>query len=360
MLHHVAIRHRGLAMPLRVGSIHHDLFSGSQSRRQDPWLGGPDPLWFSALSTPKAGSTVLKTKARRDPLAFDKLPVDSDAFMNAAFPERLWEAKANAFFVRNPVFRLEEFVDAYTSTEHSRHAARKALQYYVRAGRLEGVLRGVYAVADVTVDSLLLASRITSRAVLAYGTALWFHRAVVGVDRCAILSRAPRRGTQSFTHRGFEYRIVAPPKALVSAGKAELGIGTATYEGQRVEVTSLERTFADCLDRLQLGPGIDETFQAFNSTDSELNAHAIADHVERLQSRICAARVGMMLQTHPKYRSQRDVLRRLQQLRPKSPAAVIPGDPDTWFVSNWNVMLPRSIYNRMVATCGPFWARERF
>src|SRR5581483_2897389 len=147
------------------------------------------------------------------------------------------------------------------------------------------------------------------------------------------------------------------PKALAASANPRAGIITSKHLGQRVEVTSLERSFADCLDRLDLGPGFNETLEAFNATETALDANAIADHVERLDSRICAARVGMMLQSHPTYRTQRDVLRRLHRLRPKSPAPVIPREPDTWFVSNWNVMLPRSIYRRMVATCGPFWAR---
>lgn len=88
-----------------------------------------------------------------------------------------------AFFHTHPVFRYEEFarLKAELGT-YNLQAARKALLYYTKAGRLLNIRRGVYAVVSpnvtpdqVLIDPYLFASKASNNSVLAYHTALELH-----------------------------------------------------------------------------------------------------------------------------------------------------------------------------------------
>jgi predicted transcriptional regulator of viral defense system len=275
---------------------------------------------------------------------------DSDDFVRVAFPEVVWQTKASAWFARHTVFRVEEFIGSYAEVGRSRRAAVLALQYYVRKGQLLNLRRGLYAVEGTPPDPLLIASRLTKDAVLAYGSALWFHKLSPGEDLCAAVSRST---AATFDYRNVTYRVVPAPLSL--NGHEKSGVHHVHHLELPVSVTTLERTFVDCLDRLNLGPGVGAIFQAFNDCEQELDPDAIADHAERLQNRVCAARVGLMLQSHRVHRSARDALRRLYRMRPGSPTYAVPGAQDCFFVARWNVMIPRPLYNRLHAVCAPGW-----
>jgi predicted transcriptional regulator of viral defense system len=287
------------------------------------------------------------TKAKK-PVSLGQNLDDDDVF-NAYFPERVWQAKANAFFSLHPVFRHEEFIEEYTGTGHTHNAARAALQFYVREGRIRNVRRLLYVVEDIVVDGLLYASRITADAVLAYGSAMTFHGYMLGQEVWPVVARLP---APVFRDGSFACRIVEKPEKR----DREHGVSRALRNGVPVRVTSLERTLVDLLDRPDLGASMEELFEAFCTNDWDVDLSLMAGHAERIDSRVCAARLGLMLQTHPRHRGARTILKRLYRMRPTAAACAVPGIRNECFVQGrWNLVMPRAFFRRVEARSGEGW-----
>jgi predicted transcriptional regulator of viral defense system len=275
--------------------------------------------------------------------------LDDDDVFNALFPERVWQAKANAFFSLHPVFRREEFVEEYVGTGHSQKAAGKVLEHYVRRQRVRNVRRHLYVVENVNVDPLLYASRITTDAVLAYASALTFHTKWLTTDLWPVIARLP---APIFTDSFFRCRVIAKPDKE-DRGSA---VQQERLHGVTVRVTRLERTLVDLLDRPDLGPSFEELLFAFCDNAWNVDPSVMAAHAERINSSVCAARLGLMLQTHPRYRTWGTTLRRLNQLRPTTPACAVPGIRQECFVQGrWNLVLPRNLFRRISARSGEGW-----
>lgn len=202
------------------------------------------------------------------------------------------------FFARTPFFTREEFARHYVEDGHRWSSVEEALRYYCATGRIVRVRRGLYASYAVDWDPFVLAAKLAPDPIIAYEGALAFHR-LRGVEHSMPIAAA--RPIAPFAFDEIVYRATPHP---LPRGEEHQYTSTQPRWDVTLRVTSPARTLVDCLDRLHLGPGFVETFEAFASQpDFEINFNEVVAYALELRSRVTAARVGACLWGHLRWNS---------------------------------------------------------
>ncbi len=197
------------------------------------------------------------------------------------------------FIATHPVFRFEELQAVRVAAGRSPAGTSAVLRYWVRSGRLRSIRRGLYAsyLTDDR-DPWLVGSRLTRDAVMAYDAALSFHGFTGPGHGMSYLTL--ERG-RPYSFNDTEYRPVLVPRRLRRLRDWGGGVATVERHGLPLRVTTVERTLVDLLDRLDLGPGIEEVWRAFE-TARGLDVDFMATYAQKLGSAVCAGRLGFFLE----------------------------------------------------------------
>ncbi len=237
---------------------------------------------------------------------------------------------------------LQSLLDAdYSRNERTREAV---LSQHVRQGHLIRVRRGLYAVVPpgtdpqtFPVDPYLVAGKLADDAVLAYHTALEVYgRAHSVFERFFFQSNTSLRPT---TFRNYHFQCVLFPKPLRETNKQDFATKTIERLGCEIQVTTLERTLVDLLDRPDLGGGWEEIWRSLERIEY-FDLDLVVEYVNLLDNRTTAAKVGYYLQQHAETLMVEDRhLRPLRKRRPKQPHYLERGKSGT-LVSDWNLIVP--------------------
>ena len=261
--------------------------------------------------------------------------------------------KLNDFFSKHPVFTVAE-LDEYLRTRGSgnRKVRTSMLTYHRRQGRIVPVRRGLYAVVppgadpeSVPVDPYLLASKLTSDAVLGYHTTLeFFGRAYSVYQRFFYLSKRP---SAPLRFRSYEFKGILVPKALRDKGKESFGVKSAEREGIPVKVTDLERTMVDVLDRPDLCGGWEEVWRSLESIEY-FNLDEVVEYTLLLGNSTTAAKVGFFLEQHQDSLMVKDPhLDPLRELRPRQPHYMERNKRHGGrLLPEWNLVVPETVLKR--------------
>jgi predicted transcriptional regulator of viral defense system len=257
--------------------------------------------------------------------------------------------KLKEFFEIRAVFThvaLAEFLDS--AGPRSARTRESLLAYYVRAGRLIRIRRGLYATVppgvrprDCRVDPYLLASKMADDAVLAYGAALALHAA--WSEPPARLVYLTRRASRPVWFRRHRYRGAFFPKALRDAGNEVTEVESARRAGTDIRVTSLPRTMVDMLHRPRLCGGWRNVWRCLHGVDA-VDVERVVRYALLLGNATTVAKVGFYLN------KRRDVLgvddaslAALQRHRPRRPHYLVRGDgAGGRLVAEWNLVVPAS------------------
>jgi predicted transcriptional regulator of viral defense system len=256
--------------------------------------------------------------------------------------------KLDAFLAKHPVFTVEE-IDRFLGASHNPLTRKALLQYHLESGRLIHVRRGLYATvspghsaASFVVDPLLITSRLSTAAVLAYHTALQFHGVAQSVRNQFIALTHDRRSS-SVNFRGGVYQSVAAPAPLRQSAGFDLGVESGDRSGLTVRVTGLERTLVDSLDRPLLAGGWEEIWRSFQDV-GYLDVDLVTTCVLAYGNAALAAKVGYFLESNRNaLRVDSSRLERLREYRPKQPRYLDLSARGGNFVSSWNLIVPISI-----------------
>jgi predicted transcriptional regulator of viral defense system len=260
----------------------------------------------------------------------------------------------DTFLASRPLFTTHELDDFLATLrpvgEATLATARQSLlSYHRQAGHVLPIRRGLWASVPAhrtpgqqPIDSLLVASRLTLDAVIAYHGALTLHGLAHSLRQEVVVLSA-----QSFVNplrfRGTLYRAVPPPSELPSAEALTLGVETWNRQGLDIRVTSLERTVVDCLDRPSLSGGWEEVWRSLESLDAYLDFEKLIDYALKLQTATTAAKVGYFLSqsaVQKRLKVPEAALDRLRASLPKR-AHYVQRGVSSKFMREWNLLVPR-------------------
>lgn len=254
---------------------------------------------------------------------------------------------ALAFFADRVFFSRDEFAAAYAAAGHSASSVHEVLAYYSGTGVLISIRRGLYLVAGATFDPFVLPSKLHPRAVIAYDGAAAFHGlAGVGNSFCFLSPRALPRYTINETI----YRAIADP-SVTKADPKHPTIHAYPHGKQKLAVTSYERTLADCLDRIDLGPNVtDLALRFFGAVERRLDLRRLQTYATEHCGAVGCARLGLLLSGHPRYREARDVLDALAaKVQARTTYATHDREPGGTYYARWRLMVPKALSDHIPA-----------
>lgn len=253
---------------------------------------------------------------------------------------------ARSFLASRRVFTTEEFGSALALERRSRDSL---LAYHRRRGHVLPIRRGLYWVVqpgetseNCAVDPFLVAAWMTDDAVLAYHTAMEFHgRAYSGFSELQYQTARVARPT---TFRGWQFRAVRFPKALLAVGQPFFGVESHDRGGQTIRVAGLERTLVDVLDRPDLGGGWEELWRSLEMVEF-FDLDQVTEYTLLLDNATTAGKVGWFLELHRKnLMVEERHLQPLRQRRPRQPHYVsrMNAGP-TRMIPAWNLVVPEAL-----------------
>jgi predicted transcriptional regulator of viral defense system len=261
--------------------------------------------------------------------------------------------KTQDFFSIHPVFTYDEFVE-FLSKKDSRNVKTREsiLSHYTKTGRILRVRRGLfltvpqgYAPETCPVDPFLLASKMAPDSVLAYHTALDLHGKAYSVRED--LFYLTGSGSRLLNFRGQRYRGVAFPRKLVGKRLESFGVDTVERSGIDINVTSLERTLVDVLDRPSLGGSWEEIWRSMEMVEF-FDLDRVIEYAAHLGNATTAAKVGFFLEQHKStLMAHDDHLDRLMALKPAQPHYMVHKERKSGrFMKRWNLVVPEEILER--------------
>src|SRR5512143_3560615 len=149
------------------------------------------------------------------------------------------------FFANNPVFTLDEAAKVL-SPDGGHSSTLNRLKYYLKAGRLKPLSRGVYAVVPPAAsidrfqpDPILVASVIQPEGVFSHHSALELLGVAHSVWRQCTLYVSQRR--RPMVVNGTTFRFMEHPACLRGRGW-QLGVRKTERQGRLLWTTGPERT----------------------------------------------------------------------------------------------------------------------
>jgi predicted transcriptional regulator of viral defense system len=124
---------------------------------------------------------------------------------------------------------------------------------------------------------------------LGYYTAMEIHRMIQHPLRTVFV--VSTRGRRAVEAGGVRFRFVT------LGDHRFFGFEDVTVEpGRQVNVADLERTFIDCVDRLDLCGGLEEVFRGFGRRHDDLNPDRLIRYLARLKEPTLTKRLGFLLE----------------------------------------------------------------
>lgn len=263
--------------------------------------------------------------------------------------------KLDEFFALNKVFTFKEFKLAYLTAHPSfiNSTLYNLLAYHQKQGHIMRIRRGLYYSvpkgADpyhCHVDSFLVASKMAEDAVIAYSSALELHGKLHSIQsRLVYLTK--KRIMASFDFHEVVYQAVAIPLALKNAHQETFGVESMDRLGQKILVTSLERTLVDILDRPYLCGSWEEIWLSLESIEY-LDMDQVVKYALLLDNSTTIAKLGFFLETHrEELMIPEHYLEELRKHCPANPHYMDRNQNEPQkMIPKWNLVVPQSLINR--------------
>lgn len=258
-----------------------------------------------------------------------------------------------SFFPKHPVFTAAEFQDFLQHRGAMSDSTRKTLlARRQKAGHIVRIRRGLYATVPAgttaetaPVDPYLVAARMAPDAVLGYHTALECHGKAHSVFE--VFRYLTKGAARAVTFRSYRFEPVLFSKALRDRKQEMFGVRRMDRSGLPVQVTSLERTLVDVLDRPDLAGGWEEIWRCLESVEF-FDLDQVVEYALLLDNSTTIAKVGFFLEQHREpLMVEESHLLPLQKHKPRQPHYLErnsnrPGR----LVAQWNLVVPAELLER--------------
>lgn len=262
--------------------------------------------------------------------------------------------RLETFFAQHTVFTFEEIVSFLSQTEKAKPSTiYNLLAYHQKQGHIVRIRRGLYhsvpkgiAATSCPIDAFLVASRMAIDAVIGYRTALDLFGKLHSIQN-EFLYLSNKQEKRPYIFKDVIYRKVSIPLPLTKLKKEQFGVISLDRLGQKILVTSLERTLVDVLDRPNLCGSWEEIWRSLESIEY-LNIDRVLEYALLLGNATTVAKVGFYLEMHRKELLIPDeVLEKLYEHRPKNPHYLErEQQAPQKMISKWNIIVPLSLLNR--------------
>ena len=184
-------------------------------------------------------------------------------------------------------------------------ATRDALARLVDKGWLERIEKGKYLIIPLeagpdrtwTENAHVIAGHLVSPSMVSHWSALNYWNLTEQIPRVTYVQTTARKENRRPRVLGMQFRIVrVKPRKFFGSHGYRAG------ESQ-VEVTDREKTIVDCLDRPDLGGGLDQVGKALLAGDGDFDWDCTTMYLRRFGSGAVVKRLGFLVEalelTHP-------------------------------------------------------------
>ena len=255
--------------------------------------------------------------------------------------------KTQDFFANHPVFSLAEATEALSQDGGSSGTLNR-LKYYLKAGRLKTVSRGIYAVVPPDVssdrfqpDPILVAAVVQPQGVFSHHSALELLGVAHSMWRQCTLYVAQRR--RPLVLNGNAVRFMEHPACFRGRG-GQLGVRKIERQGRLILVTGPERTLVEGFYRPSLTGGAEELVRSasgFTVLDLDLLGKVLKRHdIANLW-----AATGWFLERFQKtFHVPEKVLSGMEKRRPRSKQYLERDRRGGILAKRWHLILPKEVF----------------
>jgi predicted transcriptional regulator of viral defense system len=251
------------------------------------------------------------------------------------------------YFASHPVFSLAEATEAL-APDGGRSGTLNRLKYYLKAGRLKPVSRGVYAVVPpaesidrFVPDPILVAAVIQPGAVFSHHSALELLGVAHSMWRQCTLYVARRR--RPLLLNGTTVRFMEHPACFRGRG-GQLGIRKIERLARLIQVTGPERTLVDGFYRPSLAGGAEELVRSASGF-VVLDLDLLEKVLKRYDIANLWAATGWFLERFQKtFYVPEKVLATMEERRPRSKQYLERDRRGGMLAKRWNLILPREVF----------------
>lgn len=182
------------------------------------------------------------------------------------------------------------------TTPNRRYIYRKYVNRLVKSGKLQRIRKGLYVVLSPleepkrhVVDKLLTASKIRNKYYLGFHTALEYYGCASSFYNEAYVCVKAKDRFNPFQYKRFSFKPVFVEDIT-------LEVETKHYQGNTIKVSSKERTFIECVDRVQYAGGWEECIKSLEGLGG-LNIEKLVNLLlHKYKKDILFRRVGYVLE----------------------------------------------------------------
>ena len=228
------------------------------------------------------------------------------------------------------------------------------IQYHLKKGHLKRIKYGLYAFVEpgkdpkkIHVDEYLIASKLAKDSIIGYQSALGYWGTLYSIRNEIIYLTKEYVSKPKFIFDGVIYKAVFFQKKLVQKNQELFDVKLVDRLGEKILITSLERTFVDILDRFYLIKNWEEVYRAFESIKM-LDLDKVIEYALLLEDPTTVAKVGFFLEKFKKTWYVEDhYLEELKKYIPKSPLTIDRKSKKAWkLVSEWNIVVPELLLTK--------------
>ena len=259
------------------------------------------------------------------------------------------------FFSLNPVFTHDEYRQfLMTQGTVNTNTQRELLSYHLNKQNIVRIRRELYASIPISsrhiaksfqINPYLIAGRITNDAVLAYHTAFDFFG--VSYSMYHQLTFMSESHIRPFTFQQTKYICLSFPKQLLVHNCKNFEVIETDRQGLNIQVTSLERSIVDALDRPDYAGGWEEIWRTAEHIPI-LNLDKTIEYVKLLNNATTFAKLGFFLeQFKDRFKVDEQLLNLLEKLKPNSIHYLERSKRESGkLLKRWNLVIPNSIIER--------------